>query len=518
MESLILKRIAGLITANAGLRMREGDYSHLADTLWKRVKSCGLRSLEEYYGLLIKELEAHHDLSLGQVSTRLVLSPQLEWHNLFTQLTINESYFFRDRSQFNLITQTILPDLIDRKQRHHERYGNRGLPCLRIWSAGCSTGEELYSIAIALNEIHFPWQAWDTLLIGTDISVAALSVAQEGIYGNWSFRQTDPSIQAKYFRYQRQSLQVREDIRRRVTFQYGNLVKDNFPSPATALSEIDLILCRNVFIYFDTTAIARTLEKFSRTLAPNGYLITGHTELYSQDTSQFQLKIFPESLVYQHRTWTAAAEQSQPMSPRVKPRPIESTPALPTLLSANQWSSDRNAPAPAVEITQESAIAIGLSKARENLEKKAYAEAIRHSQHVCTQDTGNFEAYKILAKAHANIGAHQPAKDFCKRALSLQPLNLELHYLLAQIAEEEGDIDLAKEHLRRIIYIDAYEFRAYLDLASLYQRESRLDQVQKMERLALKTLNLLPATVVVDPETGATVSDWRQHLEKKLAV
>ena len=531
MESLSLKRIAGLITANVGLRMRDTDLPHLAEVLRQRLKTCGCRDLDAYYELLVRDRSssAWRSQSIGLADASGL--PPSEWHHLLTQLTINESYFFRDRNQFQLIAQRLLPEIIARKQQQHRAATSQGRPRLRIWSAGCSTGEELYSIAIALAELNFAWSEWDTLLIGTDISMKALTTAQLGLYGNWSFRHTDPTLQQKYFRPQRQLLRIREDIHQRVTFQYSNLVQAHDASTSTLLQEIDLILCRNVFIYFDDQAIAHTLAKFRHSLACEGYLITGHTELYGQDVGQFQLQVFPESLVYQ-RPLAAPSSAASPEQPKsaapggqpsqmmrqlsARPLPQCSIPS-PPLRSRSQSQSlpAQGQPPPSARsaITSEAAIAA----AKTSLFNKAYAQAIVQAQQLCTQDPNNFEAHVILARAYANTGQHRQAKDTCKRALSLQPLNLDLHYLLAQIAEEEGDLDLAKEHLRRIIYIDNYEFQAYLDLASLYQQERRIDQVVKMERLALKTLNLLPEKTVVDSETGITVGDWRQHLETKLA-
>jgi chemotaxis protein methyltransferase CheR len=460
--------------------------------------------------------------------------PPSEWHHLLTQLTVNESYFFRDRNQFQLIAQRLLPEIIARKQQQ-QRTTASGRPRLRIWSAGCSTGEELYSIAIALAELNFPWSEWDTLLIGTDISMKALTTAQLGLYGNWSFRQTDPTLQQKYFRPQRQLLRIREDIHQRVTFQYSNLVQAHDASTSTLLREMDLILCRNVFIYFDDQAIARTLTKFRQSLACEGYLITGHTELYGQDVGQFQLQVFPESLVYQRPPTapfsTVSPGQPKPAAPggqtsrmmrKPSARPLpQCTLPSPPLRPRSQPQSPpvQGQPTPAARSTMaaEAISETAIAAAKTSLLNKDYAQAIVQAQQICTQAPHSFEAHVILARAYANMGQHHPAKDTCKRALSLEPLNVELHYLLAQIAEEEGELDLAREHLRRIIYIDNYEFQAYLDLASLYQQERRIDQVIKMERLALKTLNLLPEKTIVNPETGATVADWRQRLEAKLA-
>lgn len=528
MERLILKRIAGLITTHAGIQFREQDYEHLHDILRQRCHHCGRRSLEDYAKLLVQELTTASQQ--GSLSDR-ERTPPPEWSNLFAQLTVNESYFFRDRNQFNLLTQKLLPEIMQRKQQQQQQGGQMGLPSLRIWSAGCSTGEELYSIAIALHELNFPWQSWQTLLVGTDISVKALATAQQGIYSNWSFRQTEPTLQHRYFRLRQPALQVRDDVRGQVTFQYGNLVSDRFPSAQSCLRDIDLILCRNVFIYFDQEAIARTLEKFYRTLAPGGLLITGHTELYEQDMHHFQLKIFPESLVYQRREETVPTSAIAPPSvASPAPTAVVSTPApYPWRRSTPQRRSPpAPAPPPPAAVTPSrpttrldpdlaAALQPRLQTAQRSLDTKAYGTAIREAMGVQSAAPEHFLAHLILAKAYANTGNHELAKQWCQSALRLRPHHLELHYLLAQIAEEEEDLDAAKAHLRRVIYLDAREFRAYLDLASLYHRENRPDQEQKMQRLALKTLHQLPGRAIVDANSGTTVNDWRQHLETQLS-
>lgn len=524
MEKLILKRIAGLITSHAGIQVREQDYARLSDILRQRCHQCGLRSLEDYADLLIKELTTvSQQLPLGTPAS----TPPPEWSNLFAQLTVNESYFFRDRNQFNLLTQRLLPEIIQRKQQQHQQAGRMGLPSLRIWSAGCSTGEELYSIAIALHELNFPWGEWQTLLLGTDISLTALAIAQQGIYSNWSFRQTEPAIQNRYFRLRQQALQVRDDVRQQVTFQYGNLVSDRFPAANSPLRDIDLILCRNVFIYFDQAAIARTLQKFHHTLAPEGLLITGHTELYGQDMQAFQFKIFPESLVYQRRT-VVATDRPITVLPKAAAPPAITPPRPSELLRSRQQrltprpsSSTRPAASPPAVDPDIEPAAVGLlprlQTAQHSLETKAYGAAIREAIDIQAAHPEHFTAHLILAKAYANTGNHPLAKQWCQSALRLRPQHIEVHYLLAQIAEEEQDLDAAKAYLRRIIYLDAREFRAYLDLASLYHQENRPDQVQKMQQLALKTLRQLPNTAIVDSDRGLTVSDWQQHLETQLS-
>lgn len=523
MASPILHRITSLITTHTGIRVRESDYQQLAQIIEARINKCGLQSLTDYYAHLIRELDCLSTYNASQVDC-LSSHPTSEWHALLTQLTVNESYFFRDRGQFNLITQTLLPELIARKRAQHQLSQASGLPSLRIWSAGCSTGEELYSLVIALEELNFPWAEWQTLLIGTDISIAALATAQKGCYSQWSFRQTDPAMQQIYFGQQRQMFWVRADLRKRATFLYGNLVKPPVPKCAHLLQSIDLIVCRNVFIYFNDQAISHTLDAFYKALNPDGYLLTGHAELYGQNTSKFRLKVYSESVVYK-RPGIIQSSNSPPLS--TARSPLNSLPLQESSIpskSSVQITPDSIFPeqrfliAPKInQIDAAKHIVMQLlEEAEAHLLNKNYSIAIEQANQACKHDSRNFQAYRILAQAHANTGEHSQAKSLCKKALRIDPFNLDLHYLLAQIAEEEGENDLAKEHLRRIIYIDSCQFKAYLELASIYQQERRIDQVNKMERLALETINLLPPTAIIDPDVGTTALEWRQYLQDKL--
>lgn len=240
MEDLILKRIGGLIAAHSGIYVREQDYHNLADKLWKRAKILGLKSLEDYYSLLWKELESSVNAPFRPTSDSLNSLQRSEWQELYSILTVNESYFFRDKNQFQLLTKKLLPEILAQKQSQAQSKSQdkdsltvEARPSLRIWSAGCSTGEELYSLAIVLEEMDFPWHQWNTLLLGTDISKTAIDTAQKGIYGKWSFRQVPPDLQRKYFYNHHNLFQVNDKLRRKVKFAYGNLLKDTYPQPGS---------------------------------------------------------------------------------------------------------------------------------------------------------------------------------------------------------------------------------------------------------------------------------------------
>ena len=161
-------------------------------------------------------------------------------------LTNGETYFFRDHGQFDLLRLRLLPELIERR---------RDAKTLRLWSAGCSSGEEAYSLAMLLDMLLPKRDGWNILILGSDIDEAALAKARRGHYGQWSFRMAPPALKQRYFQRKGDEWMLDERIRSMVTFRTSNLIGETFPS--AELRDMDLILCRNVFIYFGAACRGR---------------------------------------------------------------------------------------------------------------------------------------------------------------------------------------------------------------------------------------------------------------------
>jgi chemotaxis protein methyltransferase CheR len=263
-----------LIAKHTGLEIRERDQGALSGKIFSRMKALKLTSPLFYSQLLESSTPDSYK----------------EWLELAILLTNTESYFFRDREQFSLLRNHIFPQLINRKQNSKS---------IRICSAGCSTGEEPYSIAILLKELIPNLRQWNLTILGVDINRVALKKAELGVYSPWSFRSIAPDIKQRYFQLINGQYHIDQTIKEMIKFQTLNLVDDYFPQQYSELRNIDLIICRNVFIYFKAAAIAKVLKKFYHTLQPLGYLLTGHAELSNQNLSFFQTKVFSESLIYQ---------------------------------------------------------------------------------------------------------------------------------------------------------------------------------------------------------------------------
>ena len=203
-------------------------------------------------------------------------------------LTTNETYFFREAFQLKAFTDEIIPELLHAKLSS----GNRSL---RIWSAGCSTGEEPYTIAMLLHG-NPELRGWNIEIVGTDISQRVLQHARRAVYGKSAFRTTDENYVKRFFVEQDGGLKVCSEIRDLVTISHLNLFDGN---RMVMLGKMDLIFCRNVIIYFDPAAKKRVVESFFTTLYEGGYLLLGHSESLMNVSTQFTLRHFKNDMIYQ---------------------------------------------------------------------------------------------------------------------------------------------------------------------------------------------------------------------------
>ena len=274
LDPLLKQAFIRLVGDQTGLKIRENDQTIFREIILKRIQIIGISLPENYYQFL-------------EVNTA---ESREEWKILTSEITNIESFFFRDKGQFKLLRNHIFPDLIQKRATDKT---------LRICSAGCSTGEEPYSLAILLKELLPDIEDWTVKIIGIDINQMALARATRGIYRSWSFRGVESDIKNRFFQEVQGNYHIDPTIRNMVNFQRANLFKDSILGLRHSIDDMDLIVCRNVFIYFSESAIKAVLEKFYNALSPLGYLLVGHSELYSQNLTKFQVKIFEESITYQ---------------------------------------------------------------------------------------------------------------------------------------------------------------------------------------------------------------------------
>lgn len=211
-----------------------------------------------------------------------------ELAELLNLLTTTETYFFRNTPQLWSFREEILPAILQRKQ-------NGGKQHFYLWSAGCSSGEEPYTLAIILSEIIPDIERWKISIVGTDINTQMLAKAREGLYTARSLRETPSQYISRYFQTEGDHYRVTERVKSMVNFRFGNLINRQ---DASLLQNVDCIFCRNVLIYFNVESCKKVINIFYDTLAHHGYLLLGHSESLYRITAMLKLLKLQHSLVY----------------------------------------------------------------------------------------------------------------------------------------------------------------------------------------------------------------------------
>lgn len=454
MEDTSLKRTRTLISSRIGLLVREQDDVLLRKVVAERVQALSLSGAEQYCQFLSSDADIRR-----------------EREELTILLSAGETFFFRDRELHVLLQDIILPELLERRKAERT---------LHIWCAACSSGEEAYSLAILLDELMADQSQWNISILGTDINQGFIERARQGIYTEWSFRGMSDERRQRYFHLHKNTWVLADSIRNRVTFRTGDLVADKFPDCAFDLYGMDLILCRNMFIYMEPHMVFHIADKFTETLAEGGILITGHGELHAHHLGKLRARVFPESIVYQKVAHpfclpTPAAEKLHPalknpaaISPAIRKFPAAATP--PVLQAAAE---------------------------------------------ICKEMTGS-EIHQ--AWQYANQGQQDRAAKTCGEIVAKNPLVAEPHYLLALLAQERGEFAETKELLKKVIYLDPSFIAAYLDLGDLYAREGDDVRAGKMRATALNLLRALPGDSQVKQYGASTANAVLQYVEHLLSI
>ena len=263
--------LASFIYDHAGLYFDEASKFLLESRLQNRLKEHHFDSFLKYYHYLLY----HQDRVL-------------ELNVMIDIVTTNETYFYREKNQLDAFAEEVLPELAER---------NAGKKRLRIWSAGCSTGEEPFTLAILCSESGLFDGTWEVDIIGTDISQRVLQTARKAVFSLSSFRATEENAIQRYFtRTEDGKYALDDSIRNTVHFGHLNLMDEKMMG---LIRECDIIMCRNVIIYFDKNAKARVVNSFFRKLVPGGFLLLGHSESLMNITTVFKLKHLTKVMVYQ---------------------------------------------------------------------------------------------------------------------------------------------------------------------------------------------------------------------------
>lgn len=381
---------------------------------------------------------------------------------LITELTIGETFFFREPGQFEFIRSTVLPGL-------RPIAGGRRL---RAWSAGCATGEEPYSLAMLLREAAWPAPA---SILGTDIAAARLASARRARYTGWSMRGVSDAIITRYFERRGKQFILRPDIRRSVEFGVLNLAAPEYPSAASGVEQMDIILCRNVLIYFDIATVAAIATRLIASLAPGGWLFLGASDPAIAELVPCEVVTTGAGIAYRP---ASTATTVRGFTPPPDDSWMRGT-GLDTFSEADapelEWPASITASSlPAAEVADLKAVPDDAASPHESYESAYdqgdYDAAAELARAAIDRAEPDESAWIVLARSLANRGLLAEAGEACAAGLDRHRLSKELTLLHAILLSEGGRHAEAAAAARRALYLDPHFTVAHLALGDALAR------------------------------------------------
>jgi chemotaxis protein methyltransferase CheR len=421
-----------------------------AARLSRRFSTCGIEKCDAYLRLL-------GDPQTGKT----------EMDCLVGELTIGETYFFRQQEHFNLLRHTIIPNILER---------NRESRALRVWSAGCATGAEPYSISLLLQqEFGRQLAGWDVSILATDINVDFLAQAKAAAYPEWTLRDLPKDLRNRYFTRENSLWHLRPELSGNVIFQYHNLAGDvELPG---SFEKFDLIACRNVIIYFSREGTMRVIERLHRSLSPGGWLLVGYAELNMGMFRTFETLSTIEATAYRKPLDNTQAVRAEiPWQPLVWKEPGE-------MPDAKRQTREPDAE-PVLPATAPASPVLPT------------VDDVR-----TLADTGNWDVATRLAETLVESDSLNPAT----------------HFTSALIHEHQGSVQRARAEFLRAIYLDRNFALAHYHLGTSLLSTLELEPANRCFRNALEILTALPDDEPIQYGDSLTAGELRSlaaaHLE-----
>jgi chemotaxis protein methyltransferase CheR len=441
-------------------------------------------------------------------------------------LTVGETYFFREKASFRAVEEQILPELIRSRREEEKR--------LRIWSAGCATGEEPYSVAVLLSKMLPDLKSWNVTILATDINPLFLARAAKGVYGEWSFRDTPEWVRHGYFRKTAEGrFEILPRIREMVTFSYHNLAEDAYPSLLNNTNAMDIIFCRNVLMYFAPSTQRKAILNLYRSLVDRGWLIVSPSEISNVLFPEFEAINVPGATFYRKQgsgiggIIAGDATQSGILVCQVIPGdalrgeffPINGKDAGQADIedSIEGGISDDMPPDeqdPGSEGQGREAASrppvvrpLPPEPYDESLflyEQGRYDEAAETIIARLSVNKYDSKALALLARVYANQGRLSDALEWSEKAVASDKLAPDLYYLLATILQEQGKTGEAVEALRRALYLDPDFALAHFALGNLMRRQGRQAESEKYFINALSLLRMRGKDEILEASEGLT--------------
>ena len=454
----------------------------LPETLLAQFSDClaarvGLHFQRERWPELIRGIDlAAADLGFSDAATcmRHLLSADLtrtQIEVLASHLTVGETYFFREPRSFEVLANDVLPELIQTRRAEGRS--------LRIWSAACCTGEEAYSIAILLDQLLPDLADWNVTILATDINPHFLRRAGEGLYKEWSFRGVGREVQDRYFTREAGGLRIHPRIRSMVTLSYHNLVEDRFPSIDSNTNAMDIVLCRNVLMYFSPDRARAVVGYLHRALRDGGWLIPSAVDGSPPLFAPFVLVDVKGATFYRKREVPSlpAHPAASIVVQRVPVPPDRSAESRPDAYQAASAFHDQG----------------------------RYAEASETLIEHLSDERQDVPAMLLLARTYANQGRLAEALQWGTKVVAADRLSAGHHYLLAMIQQEMGALADAAASLHRALFLDPQFVLAHFASANLARIEGKRPEARKHYRNTLRLLEGRRSGDILPESEGLTV-------------
>lgn len=452
-----IEQFRTVVSCHLGLQYEDEKLDYLADVMRERMQSVGRPRFDSCSAYL-----GHLNASSNGAA---------EWRTLAEQLTVNETFFFRNTDNFLALAEIVLPERIR---------ANAQTKQLRILSAGCSSGDEPYSLAIMVREALPDLDAWDVKIIGIDINPAILLKATQGRYSEWSLRATSADIRRRFFRADGADFVLASEIQKMVSFQERNLVDEDplFWAPHA----YDVVFCRNVLMYFSRDTARDVVRRIRQALRPRGFLFLGHAETLRGITPEFHLCHTNDTFYYKQPDACDAAAKITWAAPTDKPTEellsevelnanwvdvIHHAAKRIATLAAPQVAHQPLGSQPALAASPR---AWDLSLVLEAVRQERFADALALIGSLPADSNEDPDALLLRAVLLTNHGRLNESEEVCRRLLALDELNAGAHYLMALCREHDGDVKGAIEHGLTAIYLDPGFAMPHLHLGILAKR------------------------------------------------
>jgi len=464
-------RFKTLISSRCGLYFRDYNLKDLEAVLGKRMAFHRFDAPLSYYQYLTGGDKCEE-----------------EFRELLNLLTVNHTYFFRNEPQFKAFKEKILPEIIQRETKDRPKSAGASLqtpsglrkPKLRIWSAGCSSGEEPYSIAILVREAIQDLENWDVEILATDVSSNALDRARAGVYGKTAIRSVPADYLDRYFTLKpgrEPQYEIAGLIKRMIGFSYLNLIEDVYPAG------FDVIFCRNVVIYFDLETTMKVMNAFHSSLRDDGTLFIGYSESLQFVCDRFKMQDWEDAIYYRKGTREAIPKFEMPkaISERVS-KFIEE-------ISKAAVAADEKKAEPLKKCKTRKEIESLRIEIVKSIYLKRYHTALSLLDEALLADPEAMDLYYLAGEVYSNLGRFKEAREHLEKALKLNSLFAPAHYLESVISVEQNELEKAKKSLKKALFLDKDFAMAHFSLANLHRNQGSVQESIREYRNTLRTLS-----------------------------